>query len=364
MTFQIKDFVSIVAAQINHARGVTTKITDYQPGSVARTLMEAPAVEIEELYLQMFLGLRDAIPVATFLSFGFERLPAATAIGYVSISKNPAPTSSISIPKGTTFSSTDGRVYTSIADVIWVSGQSVISVQVAASSAGSSGNVAQGVINSCSLFNSDYIVSNSTIDSGRDIETDSEREARFAEFVGALSRGTVFASLYGAAQAKILDVDGNIFEYVTKRGIREQPGHVVIYLYSNRGIPSAELIAIGQKIIDGSRDETTGVVTPGYRAGGVSTDVLPMTERSVPLSIQVGMLDGYTLNTAVNQQLGDIYGTAIRAVEPGTTLYLGALVDKLLAADGVRTIVPVTNSNIVCGVNEVLMPGTLTTSAL
>ena len=364
MSFQIKDFVSIVAAQVNHARGVTTKITDFQPGSVARTLMEAPAVEIEELYLQMFLGLRDAIPVATFLSFGFERLPAATAIGYVSISKNPAPTSSISIPKGITFSSTDGRVYTSIADVIWFSGQSVISVQVAASSAGSSGNVAQGVINSCSLFNSDYIVSNSTIDSGRDIETDSEREARFAEFVGALSRGTVFACLYGAGQAKILDVDGNIFEYVAKRGVLEQPGHVTIYLYSNRGIPSPELIAVGQKIIDGSRDEATGIVTPGYRAGGVRFDVLPMVERSVPLSINVGMLDGYTLNASVNQQLGDIYGTAIRAVEPGTTLYLGALVDKLLAADGVRTIVPVTNSNIVCGVNEVLMPGTLTTSAL
>ena len=83
--FQIKDFVSISAGSINHARAVTDKVTDWAPGSVARTLIEAPAVEIEELYLQMFLGLRDAIPVATFKSFGFEKLPAARAQGWVTV---------------------------------------------------------------------------------------------------------------------------------------------------------------------------------------------------------------------------------------------------------------------------------------
>ena len=364
MSFQIKDFVSIVAAQVNHARGVTTKITDFQPGSVARTLMEAPAVEIEELYLQMFLGLRDAIPVATFLSFGFERLPAATAIGYVSISKTPAPTSPIPIPQGTIFNAVDGRVYTSIDDVTWPSGQSVVRVKVAASSAGSSGNVAEGVINSSPLFNGDYTISNSTIDTGKDIETDPEREARFAEFVGSLSRGPVASCLYGAGQATVLDADGNRFEYVTKRGIREQPGYVVIYLYSNRGVPSPALIANGQLIINGSRNDTTGVVTPGYRAAGVRIDVLPMTERLVPLAVQVEMLTGYALDASVIQQLGDIYSASVRAVEPGSTLYLGTLIDLMLAAKGVKAIVPVTNSNIVCGMNEVLMPGTFTVTQL
>ena len=103
MSFQIKDFVSIVASQINHARSVTDKITDYLPGSVARTLIEAPAIEVEELYMQMLLGLRDAIPAATFLSFGFDKLPAARAHGYVSISLDPAPTVPIIVPLGTIF---------------------------------------------------------------------------------------------------------------------------------------------------------------------------------------------------------------------------------------------------------------------
>lgn len=88
MAFQIKDFVSIAASMINHMRGTQNKVTDFQPGSVARTLVEGPAVEIEELYLQMFIGLREAIPIATFQSFGFDKLPASYGSGYVSISKS------------------------------------------------------------------------------------------------------------------------------------------------------------------------------------------------------------------------------------------------------------------------------------
>lgn len=363
MPFQIKDFASIVAAQINHARGVTTKITDFQPGSVARTLMEGPAVEVEELYIQMLLGLRDAIPVATFLSFGFGRLPAARALGFVSVSASSAPTAPIEIPAGTVFTAVDGRIYTSTDAVTWSAG-TIVRVPVMSSMVGAIGNVAEGVITSSALFGSDYTVSNSEISTGRDIEVDLEREARFADFVAALSRGTVAACSYGASQARVLDADGNIFEYVTRQGLFEQPGHVAIYLYSSRGAPSSDLIAVGQKIIDGSRDEVTSAATPGYRAAGIRVDVLPMVERAVPLSIKVEMLAGYELTSAVQQQMGDIYAAALNDIQPGTTLYLGTMIDLLLAADGVKSIVPVTTSNIQCAVNEVLTAGTLTTAAL
>lgn len=363
MSFQIKDFASIVASMINHARGVTTKVTDFQPGSVVRTIMEAPAVEVEELYLQMFLGLRDAIPVATFLSFGFDRLPAARAHGFVSVSSTEEPSSPIPIPAGTVFTAVDGRVYASTEDVTWSTGV-ITRVPVASIVVGSVGNVAEGVITSSPLFNDDYVVSNSEISTGRDIENDPEREARFAEFVSSLSRGTVVACSYGASLARVLDEDGNTYEYVTRQGILEQPGYVTIYIYSSRGIPSPELIATGQRIIDGARDEETGVVTPGFRAAGIRFAVLPMVERSVPLSIKVQMLPGYALTSAVLQQMGDIYASALSDVQPGATLYLGTVIDLLLAADGVKEIVPVTSSNIVCAVNEVLTAGALTAAAL
>ncbi len=362
--FQIKNFVSIVAAQINHARGVTTKISDFQPGSVARTLIEAPAVEMEELYLQMFLGLRDAIPVSVFLSFGFNKIPAARARGFVSVSVSPAPDDDIAIPAGTEFTAADGRTYTSSEDVTWEAGDSIVRVPVEHSVVGTIGNAAEGAITASQLFDSSYTVSNSLIATGRDIETSPEREARFADFVASLSQGTLVACSYKAGQARVLDDDGNIYEYVTRRGVLEQPGYVVIYLYSSRGVPSDELIANGQLRIDGARADDGTVLDAGTRAAGIRIDVLAMEERSVALSIKVSMLDGYELTTGVRQQLGDIFASALAAVQPGATLYLGDLIDDLLAADGVFRIVPVSDSNIVCAVNEVLVAGSLTAADL
>jgi hypothetical protein len=366
VAFQIKDFASICASQINHARSVTNKITDFLPGSVARTLMEAPAVEIEELYLQMFLGLREAIPVATFLSFGFDRLPPAHAHGWVSVSKSPSPTAPISIPLGTQFSTADGRSYSSTAAVTWAANQATVRVPVAADVAGLAGNVAAGVINASPLFpgSSGFTVGNALIETGRDLETDTEREARFADFVRALSRGTVTACLFAARSSTVLDEDGNIYEYVTRAGIREDAGWVRIYVYSSRGVPSGELLADGQLRMDGTRDDQAGTITPGFRSAGVRVDVLAMEERTVPFAITVGMLPGSSLTPAVTQDLEDVFSTAIAGIQPGQTLQVGTLVQMLLGVTGVRTVVPVTNSNITCDVDEALVPGVLTITAL
>ena len=364
MPFQIKDFVSIVAAQVNHARSITDKVTDFQPGSVVRTIMEAPAVEMEELYLQMFLGLRDAIPVATFLSFGFETLEPARAHGFVSVSREADGIEDIVIPVGTVFTALDGRLYRASQAVVWAAASRILRVPVEYALAGQEGNIAQGVITASDLFQDGYLISNGAIDSGRDRETGAEREIRFAEFVASLSRGTVVACLYAARQSRVLDADGNTYEYVTRAGIDEQPGWVRIYVYSNRGIASTALLADGQLRMDGSRDDSAGTITPGFRAAGVRVDVLAMQERQVPLSIRVRMLPGFTLTAGIQQLLGDVFGSEVRAVPPGGVLYLGTLVQAMLAVTGVQEIVPTTSENIVCAVGEALVPGALSVTLL
>lgn len=364
MPFQIQDFASIVAAQINHARSVTNKITDFQPGSVARTLMEAPAVEIEELYLQMLLGLRDAIPVATFQSFGFDRLPPSRSHGFVSISTEEPIAEDIRILAGTEFFSDDGRSWRSTAFINWDKGTTLVRVPVQAVEIGTQGNAVSGVITSSPAFGDGYTISNSPIETGRDEETDREREARFSEFVRSLSRGTVVACHYAARQASVIEDSGYINEYVTRSGFDETPGRVRIYLYSSRGVPTPELVADGQRRIDGWTNEVTGVVTPGYRAAGVRIDVLPMSERVIDASFSVQMLPGQALTEAVRQKLNDVFVTAIRNVQPGGVLQIGTLVEFMLGVAGVRTIVPDVNENIVCGIHEALIPGTLTLNPL
>lgn len=362
--FQIKDFVSIVASMVNHMRGTQKKITDFQPGSVARTLIEGPAVEIEELYIQMFLGLREAIPVATFLSFGFNKLPASTAHGYVTVSADEPPAEDMTVPMGTQFASADGRSYISTAAVTWEAGQHVVRIPVAAEAAGLSGNIAAGQIVSSDLFGDGYVVSNALIDNGRDDEADAEREARFADFVAALSRGTVVACLYAARMAQVLDEDGNVYEYVARTGLVENPGHVRIYIYSSRGVASPELLENGQRILDGWRDDVSGEVFEGFRSAGVRVDILPMVQRVVPFAVQVEMLPGFSLSAATRQQLDNIFVTIIAGVQPGDVLYIGTLVDAFLSVSGVRRVVPASNENIVCGHHEALIAGELAVASL
>lgn len=364
MAFQIKDFASIVASQINHARAVTEKVTDFQPGSVVRTIMEAPAVEIEELYMQFFLGLRDAIPVATFDSFGFDRWPPALARGFVSVS-TPVPLGEdMVIPAGTPFNTVDGRSYKSSLEVVWPAGTNVVRIPVEAMEVGLNGNVSADVIVSSPFFDSGYTIGNQPISTGRDEETDREREARFADYIRSLSRGTVVACQYAASQARVLDDLGNVSEYVTRIGILNDPGYVKIFVYSTRGVPSIELIDNGQLLLDGWKDEVTGAITPGYRSAGVRVDIMPMIERVIDMAVSVGMFPGFQLTQAVRQQLGDIFATAIRGVLPGEVLQIGTLTEMMLSVQGVRTVVPAVNENIVCGINEALIPSTLHISPL
>lgn len=349
---------------LNHIRGTTTKITDLQPGSVSRTLVEAPAVEIEQLYLQMFNGLREAIPVATFRSFGFDKLPAKYARGFVSVSNATAPTADLTVPAGTVFTAYDGRTYASTEAVIWLAGYHSIRIPVIAAGPGVSYNIASGSITSSPFFDATYTVSNSAIASGSDVETDAEREARFATFVGSLSRGTIYACRAAARSATILDADGNIQEYVTRVGHTEIAGYVRIYIYSSAGAPSSALVKRAQLLIDGWKDPITGEITPGYRAGGVNYVISAMAEREIPLTAKVAMQGDYVLTDAVIQSLSDEYATQLVKVEPGAVLYMDDVVTGLLSVPGLKTVTVDAEDNIICDQNEALVPGAIKVTPL
>lgn len=349
---------------LNHIRGTTTKITDLQPGSVSRTLVEAPAVEIEQLYLQFFNGLREAIPVATFRSFGFDKLPAKYARGFVSVSTATAPTEDLTVPAGTVFTAYDGRTYSSTEAVIWLAGYHSVRIPVIAAAAGVSYNIASGSITSSPFFNDAYTISNSAITSGADVESDAERETRFATFVGSLSRGTLYACVAAAQTATILDADGNVQEYVTRAGFTEIAGYVRIYIYSSAGVPSAALVTRAQLIIDGWKDPDTGAITPGYRAGGVNYVISAMAERAIPLTAHVAMQSGYELTDAVKQSLSDEYATQLAQVAPGGVLYMDDVVTGLLSVSGMKTVTVDADDNILCDQNEALVPGAITVTPL
>lgn len=304
MAFQIKDFASITASMLNWLRANTAKITDVNRGSVARTMLEAPAIEIEELYLQMMLGLREAIPVSVYNTFGFDALTAASASGTLRFTA-PAPAASeISIPIGSS-ARVPGKTisYVTRVDAVIGVGQTYVDVMCAADAPGSIGNTGANTITEfvASVPGVSTVTNQQPFVNGLDDETPDDRRARFRAYIQSLARGTINACLYGAKTAKLVDGSGTVYEYVASAFLvepwvtnsAEAVAMFKIYIHNGGSSTSAPLVDLTQKIIDGYY-ETDGTPVPGWKAAGCKAIVIASVDQAVPVTGTVYVASGYT----------------------------------------------------------------------
>lgn len=364
MSFQLKDFAAITGSMIARARATQDKITDFNVGSVARTLMEAPAVEIEELYQRMFAGIMDAIPVAIYRGFEFDLLEPAKAMGTVNVHFVNPLVDPVTFKAGAAFtSSSKGTRYFVLEEVIAPVGATSAAIIIRAERAGAAYNLpanaldeTQGIeLPTGATFTSDPITS------GADGENEIQRASRFAEFIQSISKGTVQSVKFAAASAKLTDEDGVVYEYVTRVGVDETPGEVQIFIYGAGQPASSGLIAQAQKLVDGYWDGAQFV--PGYRPVGVSVLVLPMVEQDFDVAFKVSMLPGLAFGPSVGNEIISRVSALLDKAGPGEVLLASAVRDAALAAAGIATIQHDLGENVVCPRNAVLVPGAITFEA-
>lgn len=294
--FQTKDQVSIVTSMINWMKAIQTTITDFRIGAVARTLIEAAAIEIDQLYQQMVNGLVQAIPASLYLAFGFDRLGALAANGIVTFSIPSAVGTNTTVVQGTQVSNTDGsKLYATLADATILAGQTSVNADINATAVGTAGNCGAGDINKVIGGPPTVTVTNaSPIISGRDAETDDQRRLRFIQYIAALSRGPLGSLEYGAKTAQIVDGAGVITERVIEAVALEtylirssEPlGHVNVYVYNGGSGASGTLVTKVQQILDGYVDGS-GANVPGYKAAGVRVVAAAVTLQAVNVVMRV-----------------------------------------------------------------------------
>lgn len=360
--FQLKNFVSIAASMLNYVRSTTGKVTDLQPGSVTRTLLEAPAAEIEELYVQVFNGIREAIPVAIYNSINFPKLTPHYASGRVTVWANNALTQNLVVKKGTQFLTRDGRVYVTVADQTWPAkdgaGNPVKSFAfpVQSLNPGVAQNAAADEINASPTFAPDqYTFTSTDMINGTDEETDAARDIRFADYIQSLSRGTEAALLYGARTANIKDAAGNIIESVSRASLTVNTGTVQVNIWGSNGAPSPALVSRVEQIELGYTD-ANGVAVPGFAAAGIRCLIASMASREVKVNFEIEMLDGYTLTTQVQQGVKDALTSYLYGIPAGQVVYIDNIRAVALLVRGVKSATVDLKQNIVCGTNEVLVP--------
>lgn len=371
--FQIKDFLSITASMVNYMRATQDSITDFNVGGVARTLIEAPAVELDELYQQMFNGLRDAIPVSVFNSFEYEPIPSMGSSGVVRFSASPVLSSDTAIPAGTVVMQAGGRYqYQTSVDAVLLAGASSVDVMCHCTSAGADTNINAATLTMLQAPITGVTVTNlAAFTNGTDAESDEARKARFRDFISTIARGTGAALRYAATGATVVDANGLSSERVAAIAIVEPylvdpvtypPALVWVYLHNGVGETSAELVANAQQIIDGYTAED-GTLVPGYKAAGVLVEVSAATDVAVDVTATI------TVSTTVSEAVARASATSVVAsylagLGIGESAIQAEIIAILMGIDGVTNCaVTAPAADVTAAGNEKLLAGTLAITA-
>lgn len=357
--FTIRSFNDIALAEVNHAKATQDLITDFNIGSVTRTLLEAPAIEIDEFYQLTLAGILDAIPVACYQSFSFTPIDATYARGVVTINFSLPIVNAFTIPADTLFNS-NSQSYLSESDVDVDVGVSTVDLYVVCTEPGVQGNANAGTITQVQTYvlPNTATITNSVITSGHDRESEEERRNRFNDYIKSLVRGTPFSVLYAARSAVVLSESGQILEYVTRYNIHESPGHVYVYIYGSGGIATAQLIENSQAIVDGY--EIDGVLYPGYRPTGMMVEVVGMTGQLVNIELSVELFAGNIGGQVIEDAIETKIELLLARIPSGGILYADEIVTTVLAVSGIKAAYLDSNENVECGSDKVLTLGTLT----
>lgn len=319
--FHIKDFNNIVQDMILTARAHTERVTDYNIGSVARTLLEAPGLEIDALYQAMYYGLLDAIPIAIYEGFGFSALPAMAASGYVVFTLNPPASTDTLVPAGTLIRAPGAAMTwaTQVAATIRA-GATTVTVRIAATSTGTTGNrAAHELLGYEVTASASLTVDNpQPIGGGRDAESAEERRLRFIRYIQSLARGTPASLIYIAGQAQLLTLDGLVMERAQRIAVEETPGHVNLWVWNGHGQTSNELCAAIARLVEGYWDEDSQRSIPGYRPAGMRVDVHPMADYAQDVTIELDAARGDRIEAALAAARAAIAATIL--AEPVNTL--------------------------------------------
>jgi uncharacterized phage protein gp47/JayE len=367
--FQTKDTLSIVASLVNYMRATQDQITDFNVGGVARTLVEAPAIEIDELYQMMFRGLKESIPVSIYNSFAFGLLPAIGASGTLRFTLSPVSASDTPIPVGTSVSAPGGvNRYLTGVDAVILAGETTADVIAYCSTVGSATNVVATTLTEMQTQISGVTVTNlNDYSNGRDIESDSERYFRFREYISNIARGTVAAIKYGATTAILLSDSGAEIERVNAVSVVEAyaanqnayvSGLVFVYIHNGSGGTSSALVARAQEIIDGYY-LADGSPVAGWKAAGVIVEVSAAVEVEVDVTATLVTEAGIDADTAIAEASAGV-SAYLSGIGIGETAVLAEMIAIIMSVDGVyNCAISLPDDDVTVGSSEKIMAGTV-----
>ena len=347
MPFVTKDFISITESMISQMQVSQNQVSDFYVGSVARSLLEAPAAELEEFYRQMLFGLLDSIPVAVFESFGFDAISAVSASGPVTFTSLPTRDDDVFVAAGTRLTSiSSSLIYVTSLDIVVPPSGGSVEVLSSCETHGSVGNVGAGNISDMvDPINGIALVSNvSPFFNGTDEEGINDRRIRFRKYIANLARSTQHSLEYGAGTVFITDE----VDRVTERAVhvvldepwRDDPeipaGIVNLYIHNGSGNTSSDLLQAVTRNVNGWRD-SDGTSHPGWKAAGVICNVYAAADESIDVTGSILIHSDYDSSVVIDSAVFQT-NTVIWSKGVGQSVFLAEIIDRVMSIPGVLNV--------------------------
>lgn len=345
--FERQSMEQLLNKMIRWTRGVSNRFTDFRVGSKIRTLYEAVALIVEELYDKVYRSMKSVIEDNIYSVIGFNKIPATYASGNAVMSRTEPAVENYLIPAGTVVLSKATQYkppiqYRTIADALLEVGRTTVTVAIVSSVSGVDGNVGAGEIASFLMQpNGIEAVTNTTaVMGGNAEETKEEQKARFQVFIEANARGILQSVRYGAMLAQIEAVDGVVLERVKQavaiENLPARKGEVDVYIWNGTGNASEALKAEVQKILTGYYD-TEGNAVYGYKPAGIISNVYTAPVQSVKLRV---IITPETWSTVAETQPSaeQIVDNYFGNIKLGETFIQTALEAEIKRIEGIKDI--------------------------
>ena len=295
MQLNLRTFDAIVTSAAAAVQGAASQVLDLTAGSVLRAVLEANAglgLWLQWLILQVLQTTRAATSNGPDLDtwvadFGLSRLAPVVAEGSVTFARF-APVAAALVPVGTVVRTADGSQSFAVAadptnaafaaaqnGYLLTAGTASVTVPVAASAAGSAGNVQAGTISliAAAIPGVDTVNNAAAMAGGMDGENDAALRARFAAFLDSRARATTTAIGYAVSSVQ-QGLQYTIQENATQSGAA-QPGCFVVTVDDGSGTPPAALLAAVGTAIEAVRPlgSLWTVVPPSVTKANVSMTI-------------------------------------------------------------------------------------------
>jgi uncharacterized phage protein gp47/JayE len=346
---RLKSYREIFEDMRDYVIARQNKITDFNEGSVAASMLEAVAREMAALYNKTVANIELYGQGMAYAQFDFERKAGLPATGSLVFSRY-APGVEREIPEGVKVSGGGLAFVTTKRGSIGAGALASSPIPASCTLAGSGGNVAANSVRTIDnpMYGVDSVDNPVAFSGGVSRETEEEYHNRFTEFIIGLGQSSV-----SGVRATALSVNGVRSVSVVEHYPAESGYHFTLYAENGSGaLPAATKAALETVII--GNDTVDGV-----RACGVNARILAPSIAYINIAV-VFRVDGAIPPSLIEEAIAKNITNYVNSRKIGEPYEKKMVYNMAVRQAGVSDIITISPANTLITKRQIIRLGALT----